>query len=147
MTLDADKRLAFEAVFDKGRALIIINITDPKVDLPEIARSRSPDGRHLPLNYSRTFVEANIKVKDEGIYANLAFGGPNTRYLTFVPWSAVMAILQKGVVLESWPDRIIPNDMGEQILVETVGADDPADPLAMTAEEMKWFTSKDAAEA
>lgn len=144
MSLDEDKRLAFETVFDKGRALIVIDITEPKVDLPDIAKSRSPNGKHLPLNYSRTFVEANIQIRDDGIYANLAFGGPNMRHQTFVPWSAIMAIIQDGIVLEQWPDRITQFERREQILVETMAPDDPDDPNAMTADEMKWFSTQTA---
>lgn len=138
MTYKEDKRLAFETVFDKGRVLVVVDITDPKVDLPDIARKRSPNGQHLPLHYSRTFVEANIKVKDDGIYADLAFGGVNSRCMTFVPWSAIRAILMKGMLVEQWPD---PPFVPEQILTETTRPDAPADPNAMTADEIKWFSA------
>lgn len=144
MTRDADKQLSFEMVFDwKGRVLVVIDLTDPMVDLPTIARSRSPDGRHLPLSYSRTFVEANIKIKDDGIYADLAFDPK--RYSTFVPWSSIRAILQGGQVLEEWPDvpsvPPVPNPK-DQVMVEILAADAPNDPNAMAAEEMKWFSSQ-----
>jgi len=129
-TPDSDKKLAFETAFDSGHVMVIVDISNPQVTLPDIARSRSNDGRHLALAYSRTFVEASIQVKNEGLHAGLAFGKPHTRHKTFVPWSAVIAIIQNGMILESWHHQYR----------------DPQEHIDLTVDDLKWFSTT-AAEA
>ncbi len=129
---DEDKRLAFETVYDQGRAMIIVSLQEVKLSLPPVAREASPNGRHLGLNYSRRFADANIKIQDDGISAYLSFKGH--RHPTFVPWSAIRAIVVGTQIMESWE-----NEPDEEILVEvTPGIDTDG----MTAEEMKWFSKQ-----
>jgi hypothetical protein len=128
---DEDKKLAFETVYDRGAVMIVVAVDDPQLVLPEVARKKA-SGRHVGLNYSRRFSDANIKLSDSGVTANLSFD--LQKWHTFVPWSAIRAIVQKGQVMESWADP-------EQILVQPTPAGETPD-FMMAADEIKWFSTQ-----
>ena len=98
--VDNAKRLVFETVFGRGQVRVLFSILDADVILPDIARQCSRDGEHLALDYSRAFPNVQTKVLPDGIFANLTF--KDRFHNTFVPWSAIRAIIQAGVVVESW---------------------------------------------
>lgn len=100
------KRLAFDTLYDRGRVRVVVDLTVDGVVLPEVAHKMSPDGRHLPLDYSARFRLPRFAVTDEGLRADLTFGGVSQ--YTFVPWTAVMALGFGGEMMESWfPDDLV----------------------------------------
>lgn len=99
--MDSDKRLAFETLFERGRVRVLFHINVQGVELPAVARAKSTDGVMLALDYSKGFAMPSFKVGDDGVRAVLTFGGRS--HMTFVPWAAVVALLQGGELMETWP--------------------------------------------
>ena len=100
------KRLAFETLMDLGTVRVLIWHGHPDVCVPVKAIGKS---RYVALDYSKKFSMPLFKVTDDGIRAKLSFGGVEEH--TFIPWDAVVAVLQNGKVMEFW---------GEGIVVDTV---------------------------
>lgn len=100
MVTEADKRLAFETLYDSGKVRVVFDMLHEGVSVPERAKTKSKDGRLLAFDYSKRFAMPHFKVDDKGISASLTFGGP--ALFTFVPWRAVVGLAQEGKVMESW---------------------------------------------
>ena len=96
------KRLAFETLMDSGKVRVLFIQRHPDAIVPEKAQT---DSSYLAFDYSKQFSMPGFKVSDEGIQAKLSFGGV-TEY-TFVPWDAVVALIQNGKVMESWSEGFV----------------------------------------
>jgi len=94
------KRLAFEALLDRGKVRLLFLLDVEGVVVPDVARGKSPNGRALALDYSKRFTMPHFEVSDEGVRAVLTFGGRS--HMTFVPWDAVVGVVQDGQLMEAW---------------------------------------------
>lgn len=96
------KRLAFETLMDSGTVRVLFRHAHPDVCIPLRAIAKS---QYVALDYSKKFSMPLFKVTDDGIRAKLTFGGVEEH--TFVPWDAVVAVLQNGKVMETWDECIL----------------------------------------
>lgn len=97
---NTDKQLSFETAYARGKVRVLFDMDVEGVLIPEIARKRSQDKQHLCMDYSRLFHMPKFKITDLGIQADLVFSGRT--HMTFVPWGAVRAVIQSGVILDKW---------------------------------------------
>ncbi len=116
--MNTEKQIAFEAALDRGKVRVVLTKEHPDVLVPPHAKSFA--SKLVALDYSKQFHMPGFKVTDEGIRATLSFGGQPHR--TFVPWDAVLTILQNGEVLETWTVQI-PNP----------------NPFNLSSEDLKWM--------
>lgn len=128
------KQIAFETLLDSGKVRVLFLMDVEGVSVPEVARAKSPNGRALALDYSRKFVMPHFKVDGTGIRAVLSFGGQS--YMTFVPWSAVVGVVQDGKLMEAWA----PSEGDPQKAVDAL---DPQEAefveFVVGAGEVKWL--------
>lgn len=128
------KQIAFETLLDSGKVRVLFLMDVEGVVVPDVAKAKSPNGRALALDYSRKFAMPSFKVDGTGIRAVLTFGGKS--YMTFVPWSAVVGVVQDGKLMEAW--------------APPEGGDSPRPPLregdtfiqfTVEADDAKWVTT------
>lgn len=137
------KQIAFETLLDSGKVRVLFLLDVDGVVVPDVARAKSPNGRALALDYSRKFAMPSFKVDGTGIRAVLTFGGKS--HMTFVPWSAVVGVVQDGKLMEAWaPDRADPR--GGVASSGSVGAeggegDDQFIQFTVEADDAKWVIS------
>jgi len=105
------KRLAFETLLDQGKVRLLFLLDVEGVVVPDVAREKSPNGRALALDYSKRFAMPHFEVSDEGVRAVLTFGGRS--HMTFVPWDAVVGVVQEGRLLEAWAPPTAPGQEAE----------------------------------
>lgn len=107
------KRLAFETLLDQGKVRLLFLLDVEGVVVPDVAREKSPNGRALALDYSKRFTMPHFEVSDTGVRAVLTFGGRS--HMTFVPWDAVVGVVQEGRLLEAWapPTATAPGQEAE----------------------------------
>lgn len=134
MKNNLDKRIAFEVSYDRGVVVsVAFDTMEPGVVLPMSATLTSLDSRHVVLNYSKRFDHTNTVIDNDGVSADLSFS-KRTHY-TFVPWSAIRAIVVNNEMLESWPEE--PDD-GSTIVRVVTDVDDPGDGMTFEPEMAKW---------
>lgn len=96
-----DKHVSFLVALDKGMATLMFDMTHSGVVLSDAVRALSKDGKHMALNYSFKFQNAQIKTSDKGVAARLSFGPE--RYDTFIPWESVQGLALGEQLLGVWP--------------------------------------------
>ena len=125
---DAGKRLAFETLFDRGKVRVMFDIRDSGVVLSDAFRNKSSNGKHLCLDYNKLFTGVKTVINERWLSAtNMSCDGVPSD--TFVPWRSVLAVIQKGVVLESWDPQPVA-DTSNVNVVESVNT---------THDDAKWL--------
>lgn len=100
MTPVDNKRLAFETVFEQGAVRVVFDVEDPDIVVPKLVKKQYKQTRYVAFDYSMAFVGVKTTISDIGIKANLSFGGKS--HNTVIPWTAVRAIIQGGIILDQW---------------------------------------------
>lgn len=136
------KQIAFETLLDSGKVRVLFLLDVEGVVVPDVAKAKSPNGRALALDYSRKFAMPSFKVDGTGIRAVLTFGGKS--FMTFVPWSAVVGVVQDGKLMEAWaPDRAASRGSARAAPEGLQGGEDPSEDtqfiqFTVEADEAKW---------
>ena len=138
-TDNESKRLAFETLLDRGTVCIAFVMLHEGVVLPQAAKDKSMDGGTLALKYSRLYNMPQFTVTDEGVRAVLTFNGKSA--MTFVPWEAVLAVIQNNEVVEQW--TYTRESYSSELKVEVNVTADPADPLGddVYVEDPRWLAA------